>query len=493
MDKNKTAVLLYFLAITVSLIAVMCQIEEALSYDIWVDEAFSLRMIQHPYQNMIQLTAQDVHPPLYYIILKFGVDFLKLISGDTPEIFLAKLVSIVPFVLVLLLNCFWIRYKWGMEVSAFFSLCIAGAPQLTEYAVDIRMYGYAFLFVTVTFLILFELIREESYSWLKGILFAGFSVMAAYTHYFALVSVGIAYVLLLVDILKKRRQFQDKIKFIVLAFIAVLCYLPWIFVLLRQIVSVKASYWIEDITIKTIWGYVLFAFDNIYCLLIFICVIGREIISKKIPNYIKSVLLYCILCPVGTVLVGIVASIIIRPVFVERYMVPSLGTLWFAFCISLALIKDKEYRYFIFLLSLVFCINHVSNFVISEDTAKIESERLITALKEEDNSIYVFENARARNVMAALTGRNCYQFKEGIDELSLSVYENLGTINMVEEISTFIRSGISAYWVETIDGSDLFPEDEIGVCGMQYKEIGKFSIENTIAKQNIIIYKLELL
>ena len=71
MDKDKIAILLYFLAITISLITVMCQIKEALSYDIWVDEAFSLRMIQHPYRRIIQLTAQDVHPPLYYIILKF--------------------------------------------------------------------------------------------------------------------------------------------------------------------------------------------------------------------------------------------------------------------------------------------------------------------------------------------------------------------------------------------------------------------------------------
>ena len=37
---------------------------------IWLDEAFSMSMIQQNFGEMIYNTAIDVHPPLYYIILK---------------------------------------------------------------------------------------------------------------------------------------------------------------------------------------------------------------------------------------------------------------------------------------------------------------------------------------------------------------------------------------------------------------------------------------
>ena len=53
-----------------SLCVILCQIQGAFSYDLWVDEAFSIRMLEHSYGEMIALTAKDVHPPLYYIILK---------------------------------------------------------------------------------------------------------------------------------------------------------------------------------------------------------------------------------------------------------------------------------------------------------------------------------------------------------------------------------------------------------------------------------------
>lgn len=334
------------------------------------------------------------------------------------------------------------------------------------------------------------MIRSESYSWRKSIPFLCFSVMAAYTHYFALVSVGIAYVFLLVDVLKKQRQFSELKKVVILIIIAILCYLPWIFVLLQQIASVTTSYWIQKITAETVWGYALFVFDNVFCLVIFIYVVSRTLYKKKVDEHRKFVLLGSISCTIGTVLVGILASILIRPVFVERYMVPSLGCLWFAFCLALSAIRDNEYKYAIVLLAFVFCLNHISNFVVNEDQAKTESERLMTEVSE-DNVLYVFENARARNVMAAMTGEMCYQFKDNIDELSIAVYGNIGTINTVEEIQMFIENGMSAYWVETVDENSLMPENEMEACGLQYKEIGEFYIENTIAKQHLIIYKLE--
>jgi uncharacterized membrane protein len=38
------------------------------------DEIFSLRLTEHSWSEMIRLAKLDVHPPLYYMILKIAVD-----------------------------------------------------------------------------------------------------------------------------------------------------------------------------------------------------------------------------------------------------------------------------------------------------------------------------------------------------------------------------------------------------------------------------------
>ena len=39
-------------------------------WSIWFDEAFSAYLIRYSYSEVAQFTATDVHPPLYYWLLK---------------------------------------------------------------------------------------------------------------------------------------------------------------------------------------------------------------------------------------------------------------------------------------------------------------------------------------------------------------------------------------------------------------------------------------
>ena len=66
---------------------------------LWSDESFSLLLIQKSYFDIIGTTMADVHPPLYYFILKFVVSLFQVfgLSVDST-IVVAKFVSVVPFV-----------------------------------------------------------------------------------------------------------------------------------------------------------------------------------------------------------------------------------------------------------------------------------------------------------------------------------------------------------------------------------------------------------
>lgn len=53
-------------------------LQTAFNNCIWLDEAFSMSMIKQSFWEMICNTAIDVHPPLYYIILKMIISVFNL-------------------------------------------------------------------------------------------------------------------------------------------------------------------------------------------------------------------------------------------------------------------------------------------------------------------------------------------------------------------------------------------------------------------------------
>ena len=58
------------------------------SIDIWYDELFTMEFVKRPVGEMLSLAARDVHPPLYYMIVRFfvvifdGLGLLVPLSSD---------------------------------------------------------------------------------------------------------------------------------------------------------------------------------------------------------------------------------------------------------------------------------------------------------------------------------------------------------------------------------------------------------------------------
>ena len=59
-----------YLLLGISVIMLGRSLMLCFSNDIWYDELFTVGMIEHSYSELIQFTARDVHPPLYYMITK---------------------------------------------------------------------------------------------------------------------------------------------------------------------------------------------------------------------------------------------------------------------------------------------------------------------------------------------------------------------------------------------------------------------------------------
>ena len=221
------------------------------NHNIWTDEAFTLQLLQGNVKDIIMGTAKDVHPPLYYLYAKL----FMVIFGDS--LLVQKVAAIIPMTATLAIGATLIRKNFGNRVSLLFLLFLACIPCTMEFSVQVRMYSMALFFVTLCGIYAYQAFVSGDRK--DFLIFALSGVMAAYTHYFAFVSVIIIAGLLFISILlwEKKRI----VTWMMSAIGMIAGYLPWIPFFFRQVASVEQGYWIPEITAQTIWEYFLWTFE----------------------------------------------------------------------------------------------------------------------------------------------------------------------------------------------------------------------------------------
>lgn len=374
------------------------------SNDIWYDELFTVGMVEHSYGELVRFTAADVHPPLYYCIVKLFVDLCKLINPGIGTVIPAKIVSVLPYFILLIYAVTLMRKRFGLFVGGLFLFCVTSMPQLPAYTVEVRMYGWALLFVTAAFLHGSELVRnyvnrktaseetgpgvreparaetetgqlQKQKRRLHGAALTFYGLAAAYTQYFACVAVVMVYLWVLLTFWRQdRRRIREWILWVA---VSVIGYVPWLFALAGQLGAVRENYWILPLTWRSLGGCVKFlmkpAFTNDRVNTVLALILSAaylvlwcrwasklyhcrrekckskensgEICKAEDEGSAERFFLATagIWVLAGLVAFGFAASFLIRPVFVYRYMIPALGCFWlgFALCLDDMLCKPK--------------------------------------------------------------------------------------------------------------------------------------------------------
>lgn len=310
--------------------------------NIWTDEAFTIDLLNRKktFREIAAYTATDVHPPLYYFILRcfvaaFGVHF-----------WMVKLLSVVPMLLLFVLGIIWVGKRFGVRTAGLFLLLTAALPCTMEYAVQMRMYTWCMLFVTGC-----AFAAWDAYSGGKTISFICMGVCgvcAAYTHYFAFVAVLWIYGFLFLSYVFHKKG-KALLKWLMTVILSAIVYLPWIKCFLHQIKGVSNSYWIPEITPTVIRSYFRWLFESDYPAVIMLCqilfifaiagLIGLFIVhrGKNMGDYAA---LFSLLIPILVVVTGVLLSKLIRPIFVIRYVMPSVPLL----CLFAALVFARLSR-----------------------------------------------------------------------------------------------------------------------------------------------------
>lgn len=372
--------------------------------NIWTDEAFTIDLLKHcdTVKEVCLFTAGDVHPPLYYIILLpfknlFGINLLMF-----------KVLSIIPMLLTMGLGAYYVCKHFGFKTALLYILLLGTIPVTMEYAVQVRMYSWALLFVTVCGLAAYDAYltnRKRSYV-VMGL--AG--VACAYTQYFTFASALWIYGFLFVFILvckKKRDRFTALISWLIMCVGSALIYLPWLKYMLKQMKGVSHSYWIPPITKEVVRSYAdsFFESDLPYSALIYqtiivisiVCAVVMFVTScrKKDVKQRNEILALsmgvAVLCM--TVITGIVLSKLIRPIFIIRYAIPCIGLLSMFLAYVLSRIGKKIYVVLVLFCLCMGVVDYKSEYYVEYKSTRVHEMDAFfdTYLGDNDYVIYNYK------------------------------------------------------------------------------------------------------
>lgn len=319
---------------------------------LWGDEAYTANLVRRNIPDMMYIiTLQEPHPPLYYLWVKMWVELL----GHEGVVF--HFVSQLIFWIGLVVALTLLRKRYGKIPTAFFVAFSGMSEVCLIYNVEIRMYAIAFLSVTLCFYSAARLLERNRFSGWAGMVAWGLA--AAYTHYFALLAVGVMMVL---ACLLAIWRYGAKTWFRAVAAAAafILGYLPWLQYVFSAVGRVHGDWWLtESVAFSGAVG-MIFGGSNMEKLLLplfalLLCVIffaESDILevdraSEKIvvrihaPKAVSWSVEACILLVgfgtiVFTLAVGYLMGIVYRPILVERYLYPLCGVMIMMIVVGIA-------------------------------------------------------------------------------------------------------------------------------------------------------------
>ncbi|MBO5347470.1 MAG: hypothetical protein J6A45_04990 [Lachnospiraceae bacterium] len=316
-----------------------------ITQSITYDEAYTIGMINRSYVDVVEITANDVHSPLYYFVLKFFCGEL-----DNLQIYAAKLFSAIFFVGHLTVGGLFCRKIYNRKVEFYWLVLNGFMPAMVIQAASVRMYSMGLFFFTLTAFLAYRIYQEETKK--RWIEFTLASILTMYIHTFTMIEVFVLYLLMFALLVNKKR-YRSLRAFFASGVIAGVAYVPWLGVLwhqMRRWIGVEEGWsnTIEELTFHNSDKFLAEWFSSLenpqslailfgVALLIYVLYYVR-----RYTNDTKDFVPYVGMIIAGVVVAAaVIVSISIVPCFLGRYIFPVFGLIWLY--VAVGVVEVKEY------------------------------------------------------------------------------------------------------------------------------------------------------
>jgi hypothetical protein len=303
-----------------------------LTQSIWFDEAFTTGIIRQPVSQLIRSTAHDVHPPLFYLVLKIWA------GAFGHSIVTLRMFSVLCGVAAVFLGLRLVKRLFGARAAVWAIPFVVLAPFLLRYDIEARMYAMASLIgigATYVLVLATERVQAKQKSWWLWTIYALLVAAGEYTLYYTAL-IWIAHFLwCTLEFRRSRKKLRKAVcePWLLALIASVALYIPWIPVFIRQTHNIQNGFWISKPTVNTVVSTFSLGFDwqanwqmDARESLLFIAAAAAAVYfvvqawrAAKAPqrSYLSLFTLYA-LVPVAVLFVASMPPF--QPVFDERYV-----------------------------------------------------------------------------------------------------------------------------------------------------------------------------
>lgn len=369
------------------------------------------------------------------------------------------------------------------------------------------------------------------------LLFWGYGILTAYTQYYACVAVIAIYIALLVffvvkahkgktektsckktHIYKEQLKEQEAIltkapvkgwkaehtteqetgriagkcigKVLLCAGLSVLAYLPWLPFFFSQVRTVSSSYWIQPLTWKSIFGCMKYIFlpvsyavkKNYVLACVMILFFGAaflySFLMKRKDAKGRFFLLTGLWIAVFTTLIGFVCSILNRPIFVYRYLIPCLGAMWLVAAVVLWDFIEKNWGILLFVPFLLSGYSNMQGFYGEENKKIVEMKATQSFLADFPKDAVVlcnFNHVQAVTACYLKDSNEIWLYGSNPEDLIAELLPQCRGLEDTTELSQLVKERDVYFFGSFNSREELLKEWETE--GIAYTEEGTYLLE----------------
>lgn len=364
------------------------------------------------YSQVYENQKNDVHPPLYYLILRFAMGFSLNHFSMWPGI----IVNIIIYIFVTLVMYFILqklledesKVKEKSIILAFLSSITMASLTTVFY---IRMYGLATLNILITTLLHMKLLENKDGKKLKILMLIGLSVIAGIiTHYYYLFFLFMMYLVFAVKYIKKK-EYKNLVSYTVTMIISgVLSLIIWPYSIKHMFFGYRGQGAMDNLTkigqffnstVQYIFKLNYYGFNNLLfaLLIIFIMLLVYKKLNDNKEKVQKSRYSTIILLPI---LFYFIVVAIASPWIEIRYIMPICGlafiiVIYYLYKLLKSIYKEKISNIIIGIV-LISVLASPFIFRIEPETLYSDKKEIVSKLGNELNvpTIFFFNSSNNR-------------------------------------------------------------------------------------------------